>query len=222
MKVYPIFLNDLAGRRCVVIGNGHDVERKVGGLLDCDALVTLVAPNPPAALLDLVRKRRIEWIGRRYEPGDLRDAFLVIVTEPDLENMEALWQEGTVERALVNAMDDVPHCSFVAGSVVKRGKLVISISTSGAAPALSVRLRQQLERDLDGDYEPFLELMAELRELMASRFPDFEERRRRWYEIVDSDILELISAGEGEAANERLVGIIGDLPIELQHTAEER
>lgn len=221
MRVYPIFLNNLAGRRCVVVGGGHEAERKVRGLLDCDASVTLICPNPPAALLDLVREERIDWIGRRYERGDLRDAFLVVVTEPQLEDIEALWEEGNREKALINTMDDVPHCSFVAGSVVKRGKLVVSISTSGAAPALSVRLRQQLERQLDDDYESFLNLMAELRGVMASRFPDFEERRRRWYEIVDSDILPLLSAGNRSAAYELLARIIGDLPEKLQTAMEE-
>ncbi len=214
MKVYPIFLNNLAGRKCVVIGGNAEAERKVADLLDCDASVTLISPDPSETLVRLVEDGRVNWINRPYRAGDLKRAFLVILCEPHRENAEAIWREGESERALVNVMDDVPHCSFVAGSVVRRGQLVISISTSGAAPALAVRLRQRLEAIFDHEYASFLDVMGQLRETMATRFPDFEERRRRWYEIVDSDILSLIGAGDLELANRRLGELVGeDLPV---------
>ena len=39
------------------------------------------------------------------------------------------------------------YCSFIAGSVVRQGPLVITISTSGAAPALAVRLRERFQQE---------------------------------------------------------------------------
>ena len=109
---------------------------------------------------------------------------------------------------LVNVMDDVPHCNFVAGSVVRQGDLVVSISTSGAAPALAVRLRQQLETWLGPEYGEFLALMRTLRAPMVARFPAFQERRARWYELVDSDILAHLCAGDIEQADVRVAKIL--------------
>ena len=40
---YPIYV-DLRGRRCVVVGGGPVAARKVDGLLECGADVTVVAP----------------------------------------------------------------------------------------------------------------------------------------------------------------------------------
>ncbi len=217
MKVYPIFLNNLAGRKCVVIGGDAEAERKVADLLDCDASVTVISPDPSEALVRLAEDCRVNLINRGYRSGDLRRAFLVILSEPHHENAEAIWREGESERALINVMDDALHCSFVAGSVVRRGRLAISISTSGAAPALAVRLRQRLEDMLDQEYASFLDVMGQLRDTMATRFPDFEERRRRWYALVDSDILSLISAGDLEMADRRLGELVGeDLPVRFQ------
>lgn len=219
MKVYPIFLNNLADQRCVVIGGGPEAERKVEGLLDCDASVTVIHPDLSDRLHQWADAGRIVWIPRQYRPGDLRDAFLVIVSELDPEATESIWREAQAEKVLINAMDDVSHCTFVAGSVVRRGPLVIAISTSGCAPALSVRLRQRLEQTLDPEYASFLELMGSLRAPMAARFPDFEERRRRWYALVDSDILDLLKANDLDAVHQRIEEIVGkDVSISILTT----
>ena len=110
---------------------------------------------------------------------------------------------------LLNTMDDVPRCTFVAGSVMRRGSLVMSISTSGCAPVLAVRMRQQLEQALGPEYEAFLELSAALRAPLAARFPNFAERRRRWYALIDSDILDLLRANDLKAAHQRIEEIMG-------------
>ena len=218
MKVYPIFLNNLADQRCVVVGGGHEAERKVEGLLDCGASITVISPDLSDRLRQWAEAGRVTWIPRSYQSGDLQGAFLVIVSETNPEMTEPIWQEAQAEKALINAMDDVPHCTFVAGSVVRRGPLVMAISTSGCAPALAVRLRQHLEQTLGPEYAFFLELMGNLRTPMATRYPDFDERRQRWYALVDSDILDLLKEGNLDAAYQRLEEIVGDdLPVSIRH-----
>lgn len=209
MKVYPIFLNDLANRRCVVIGGGHEAERKVDGLLACDAGVTVISASVTAQLCDWAESGRITWIERDYQDGDLQGAFLVICQGSDAEVNARVWQEGEAAGALVNVMDDVAHCNFVAGSVVRQGPLVLSISTSGAAPALAVRLRQRLEQELGPEYATFLEIMQSLREPLVARYPAFGERRDLWYRLVDSDVIDQLRAGRPEAAYGCVAEIVG-------------
>jgi siroheme synthase-like protein len=220
MKVYPTFLNNLAERRCVVFGGGHagEAERKVEGLLACGADVTVVSLEFSQELAD---HERVEWHPREYAAGDLQGAFLAIVSETNPSKTAPIWEEAQREKVLINAMDDVPHCTFVAGSVVRRGKLALAISTSGAAPALSVRLRQRFEEEFGPHYEVFLDWMAALRHPMASHYRDFEERRRIWYAIVDSDVLDLLAQGREEAAIDRLAELAGAHVLEeagLAHT----
>jgi siroheme synthase-like protein len=210
MKVYPIFLNNLVDRRCVVIGGDHEAERKVKGLLACDADVVVISPDLTDELGCWADAGRFEWIARPYRHGDLKDAFLTIISETNPEATAPIWEEAQAEKVLINAMDDVPHCTFVAGSVVRRGPLVISISTSGQGPTLSVRLRQQLEKELGPEYAVLLEWMAALREPVAERYPDFDERRRRWYALVDSDLLEMLRQGNLDAAQQCIDDIMGE------------
>ncbi|MEZ4711606.1 MAG: bifunctional precorrin-2 dehydrogenase/sirohydrochlorin ferrochelatase [Caldilineaceae bacterium] len=209
MKPYPIFLMDLANRHCVVIGGGHEGEGKVRGLLECDATVTVISSRLTPTLQGWAEEGRFTWLDRAYSAGDLRGAFLVIAERADAEANERIWQEAEAEGALINVMDDVAHCNFVAGSVVRQGPLTISISTSGAAPALAVRLREQMQQEFGPEYGLFLEWMQALRAPMAARYPKFKERRARWYEVVDSDVLALMRAGEHRVAEARIRQITG-------------
>lgn len=210
MKAYPIFLIGLNDRRCIVVGGGKEAERKVAGLLDCDAAVTVISVEITPQMSSWADAGRIAWIERGYQRGDLEGAYLVIAERRDAETNARIWAEAEAENALVNVMDDVPHCNFIAGSVVRQGSLTVSISTAGAAPVLAVRLRQRLERELGAEYATFLDLMQALREPMARRYPDFEERRVLWYELVDSDILDLLRSGERKLVHERIAAIVGE------------
>src|SRR5262249_11843246 len=146
MKGYPIFLIGLAEKRCVVIGGGSEAERKVTGLLECDAAVTVISADLTAQLRLWAEGGTITWIPRSYQRGDLQGAHLVIVTDSPPTLRATIRDEAETERALLNVVDDASHSDFTTGAVVRQGALTVAISTSGCAPALAVRLRQQLER----------------------------------------------------------------------------
>lgn len=215
MKPYPIFLIDLSHRHCVVIGGGREGEYKVKGLLDCEARVTVISGQLTDQLQAWADKGRLTWIQRDYRPGDLNGAFLVIAERSDPETNAVIRAEAEAEKALVNVMDDVAHCNFIAGSVVRQGPLTMAISTSGCAPALSVRLRQRFQDEFGPEYGVFLEWLRELRQPMAARYPDFQERRRRWYALIDSDILDLLRAGRPDLARQRMAEIVDLTPISI-------
>ncbi len=208
MKVYPLFLVGLEQRRCVVVGGDAEAERKVAGLLAADASVTLIAPQATNPLMEHAASGRVSWVRRRYRQGDFEGAFLVIVTEKDEATRAATASEAASEGALINVVDDVAHCNFIAGSVVRRGPLVVSISTSGCAPALAVRLREKLERELGEEYAEFLERLGRLREPLAAL--DFETRRALWYRLVDSDAVAQIRAGRPDLARERIDRVVAE------------
>lgn len=209
MKPYPIFLIGLQDRHCVVIGGGHEAEHKVAGLLAVEAAITVIAPTLTPVLQQWADDGRFVWLDRDYEAGDLHGAFLVISERGKAERNTAIFAEAEAEKAMVNVMDDVAHCHFVAGSVVRQGPLTISISTSGAAPALAVRLREEFEQRFDPAYGTFLAWMEALRPSIAAAYPQFSERKRRWYELVDSEILALIRDGREAEARQLIADIMG-------------
>lgn len=209
MSSYPIYLTNLDTQRAVVVGAGPSAERKVKGLLDAGAQVTLIASSPSAPIRSWAEDGCIEWVDRGYRDGDLEGAALVIVTEAPPEKTTSIWDEARRHNVLINTTGSDARSTFANGACLRRGPLVISISTSGAAPALSVRLRQDLSDTFGPEYEEFLDIMNALREPMQRHVPTFEERRERWYDLVDSDVLDLLAKGHREEALVRIESVVG-------------
>jgi len=205
---YPVYIQ-LREQPCVVIGGGTIAEGKVKGLLDALANVTVIAPALTAHLQDLARQKQITYFARAYQPGDLTGAFMVICATDQAEINHQVWEEALANRQLVNVVDDTPRCNFIAPSVLRKGDLTIAISTSGKAPALAVRLKERLQRQIGPEYERFLEIAGELREPLARHVPDFETRKALWYELVDSDILNSLARGDEGSARETISQIVG-------------
>jgi precorrin-2 dehydrogenase/sirohydrochlorin ferrochelatase len=210
MKGYPIFLTGLDTKRCLVIGGGPEAERKVAGLLECAASVTVISPELTPALRLWVEAGAMAWLARPYQPGDLQGAYLVIVTDSSLSMRATICQEAEAERVLLNVTDDTSRSDFTAGAIMRQGALTIAISTSGCAPALAVRLRQQFERTFGPEYATFLDWLRALREPLTRQYPDFTERRARWYALVDSEILTLLKQGQVDLARQRLADIVAE------------
>jgi siroheme synthase-like protein len=212
MQHYPVFLN-LSGRVAFVIGGCALAEDKTNGLLAAGARVTVIAPEVTPGIAELAMRGRLDLIDRRYRRGDLRTAFLVLVVGQTPAVADAVWEETRGRNVLVNTLDDVPHCDFIAPAVVRRGDdLAIAISTGGKAPVLAVRLRQRLEAELGEEHARFLELAGTLRAPLVRRWPDLDTRRALWYRLIDSDILHLLRRGDETGALARCEEILGVRP----------
>jgi siroheme synthase-like protein len=215
---YPAFL-DLRQRRCVVVGGGAMAAGKARELATAGARVTVVAERPGEEVTAMARAGEVRLRRRSYRAGDLAGAFLAIAAGDDPAEREAVWAEAERRGLPLNSVDDPPHCSFIAGAVVRRGALAVAISTAGRAPALAVRLRQWLDGELGAEHARFLDLAAAVRAALAASQPDPQRRRELWYALVDSDALALLRRGDEVAARQRFTEILGIEPPELQPEA---
>jgi siroheme synthase-like protein len=203
---YPIFL-DLTGKKCLVTGEGYEIAGKLRGLVDAGARVTYVNPGAETTIEALAAAGLIEWIKRDFAAGDLDGCFLVITDRDDNSKIFRLAEERNV---LCNSVDDPKHCRLSFGSVLRRGDLTLAISTNGAAPALAVRLREQLSQSIGPEYEELVNELKLLRPQITQSIPDFSARRDLWYRIIDSDVLDQFRAGERDSARALLLQMLAD------------
>jgi precorrin-2 dehydrogenase/sirohydrochlorin ferrochelatase len=203
---YPIAL-ELSGRRCVVTGGGREAEGKARALLEAEADVVVIAPVVSDGLGDLVRRGEITHIARRYRRGDLVGAFLVIAADTDRAVRAAVFAEAEAGRVLCNAVDDTEHCHFAVPSIVRRGELLMAVSTGGRAPALAKRIRRRLSEEYGWQWEALVDVLGEVRAAtLPSRTVDFATWAARWREVLDQEdeLLELLDAGRIEDVRARV------------------
>ena len=199
--VYPVGLR-LHDRRVVVVGGGQVAHRRVAGLLEAGARVTVVSPEVTPALEALVEPGRLSWIRLRYTPGDLVGAWYVVAATDDPAVNAAVYAAGERAGIWVNGADDPANCSFTLPSVVRRGDLQITVSTGGRSPALATWLRRRLEGEIGPEYAVLLDLMAVERDGLKAAGRSTEGLD--WQSALDSDMLDLIRTGDLAHARERL------------------
>jgi siroheme synthase-like protein len=202
---FPVLL-ELAGRRCVVIGSLPVAEGKVEALLAGGADDVLVVATEPAERLDGLDDVSSVTIARRaWTRADLDGAALVIAHDRDPRIRDAIAVAAREAGAMVNVVDDIPNCDWAMPSVVRRGELVLAIGTGGASPALSKKLRAQLEREYGPEWAEVLVVLRQVREATFARIPSFEERAARWATALDLDeAAALVRAGRAEELRARL------------------
>jgi siroheme synthase-like protein len=193
---FPVFL-DLSGKKCLVTGEGYEVASKVQALVDASASVSYINPQAEPAIEAMAASGLIHWEKRPFAPADLQGLFLVI---SDLEDNSEIFRLAEEQHVLCNSVDDPDHCRFSFGSIHRRGELTIAISTNGWAPAVSVRLKEKLQRDIGPEYSDFLDLLKSVRAQITAQITDFSKRRELWYRIVDSEVLSMLARGQKDAA----------------------
>ena len=148
----------MRGCPCLVVGGGRIATGKVRALLACGARVQVVSPTLNPGLRRLFERKKIRWEKRFFKASDLNGVLLAVAATDQQPVNEAVSRAARRKGIWVNVVDRPELCSFIYPSVVRRGKLVVAISTGGASPALAKWIR----RDLESRYGP------ELGRLLAS------------------------------------------------------
>jgi precorrin-2 dehydrogenase / sirohydrochlorin ferrochelatase len=194
----------LTGRRCVVVGGGDIGLEKVEGLLACDGRVVLIAPEAHPELEKLAHEGSIEWIRKRYEPGDLEATFMAIAATNDTDVNIAVYNDAERRAMLVNVVDVPPLCNFILPAIVRVGPLAIAISTAGASPALAKRMKSQIAATYGEEYARLAVMLNEVRGWAKGTLPTYQDRKAFFEDIVngDPDPIELLRSGDEAAVLE--------------------
>lgn len=199
MGYYPIVF-DVTDRPCLVVGGGEIALRKVEALAAAGACVSVISPglDPRIEAIYGVNITR-----REFQPGDTAGFALVFAATDDRGVNIEISREASERGVPINVVDDPELCSFIVPSVVHRGDLMIAVTTSGKSPTLSKRLRRKLEDIIGPEYEPYVNLLGEMRERVKCLYHTQPEREAALVKLIDNpEILNLVRNGQFEEARE--------------------
>ncbi len=201
---YPILLN-LKGKECVVFGGGEIALRKIEALIPCEARVSVFSPEVRPELEKLAQEGKITLEKKKYEPNDLVGANLVICATNDRSVNASIFREAEERGLWVNVVDDPEFCNFIFPSILRRGKLVISVSTEGVSPAMAKKVRHELEQHFGLEYALFLSAMEKCRKSIQKKFSSEDLRKQFFTKLVHSNIVQQVQTDWDESQVERLI-----------------
>ncbi len=205
--LYPVVLR-LRGRRALVVGGGKVAARKAAGLLAADAHVLVVSPAFMPAFDRLVDTAALTLVKRPYVPSDL-EGMVVVVAATDDRRVNAQVSADARRAGVLVSVVDAPHESdFIVPAVVRRGDLLIAISTSGRSPALASHLRRELELLIPDDWEVLVRLLGAARTRVQRAVGDADRRRHLLERLVSVDLLSTLRHDGRQAATDQVDALI--------------
>ena len=208
--MYPVLL-DITGKLCVVIGGGSVAERKVQGLLESGAIVSVVSPEVTGEIAGLASQGIVEWREKTYTSDDLDGAILVFAATDCREVQKLISLEAEANGQLLNVADDPDSCSFHVPATLRRGDLTLAVSTSGKSPAVAALIRQQLEEEFGSEYDTLLQIMSLVRKhiVLETESRSQADRKKIYKKILHNDIIDWIRTGQGDKLQDHLKNILG-------------
>ncbi len=207
MECFPIFMN-IGGRECLVVGGGPVAARKATVLHDHGGRVVIVAPRLTETLRLRVAAGDFAHHARPFAAGDLDGKWLVVAATDDADLNREIAALAQARGQLVNVVNAPEAGNFIVPSIIDRAPLQVAVSTGGASPVLARMLRTRLESSIPSAFGRLAGLVERYREAVKAAFPDLEQRRIFWEDVLDGPVAELVFAGKDDEAERRLQGLI--------------
>ncbi|SCY86595.1 precorrin-2 dehydrogenase/sirohydrochlorin ferrochelatase family protein [Desulfoluna spongiiphila] len=209
MRYYPVSL-DIMGKACLVVGGGAVGTRKVETLVRCGAHVTVVSKAFTDELKAMAQDAPITLEERAYDASDMDGKFLVIVATDDQAFNTRVSRDAEATCKLCNVADYPSACNFILPSIVQRGDMTLSISTSGKSPAFAKWMRRRLETEFGDEYGEFLELMGLVRKKLLAEAHEPEAHKPLFEALIAGGLLEMVKAGDKKGADAFLTEVLGE------------
>ena len=186
--LYPINL-DIDKMKITIIGGGKVAYRKATNFIDFNKKVTVVS-NEFIEEFEKI-KDKIEMIYDKYDEKYIEDSFVVVAATNDKKINHEIGIYCNQKGKLVNVVDDKELSNFTVPSYVKRGDLLLSVSTGGNSPSLSAKIKRELEEKYDESYEEYVELLGLVRKKIIEENKDIKERRKKIKALIGLSLEEL-------------------------------
>jgi precorrin-2 dehydrogenase/sirohydrochlorin ferrochelatase len=163
MQYFPLFV-DTQGLQVLLVGAGEVATRKLDLLSRTDAHIHVIAPMVANDIETYHTQGRIQLSRREVCRDDIADVDIIYLATAD-EQLNMDYAQLATERGIwVNVVDNPKFCRFITPSIVDRGRLVVAISTAGAAPVFARTIRSRLETMLPSSLAPLFDFVASKRE----------------------------------------------------------
>lgn len=185
MSYYPFYL-DLEKKNCLIVGGGRVAYRKAVTFLECGACVKVVAPE----IIEEIHLLQDETgcillVNREFCTRDIEDMFLVVATTNDRELNQRIVDLCEQKKILVNDASVKNEKGIHFGSTIRRGPILIGISTMGKSPMLNTNIKKIMDEALPDYYSEVAKIMEKYRVAIQNRTSDQKVRNECYRQLMN-------------------------------------
>lgn len=194
MSYFPIYMNIKNEDKVLLIGGGKVALQKLKVLIDNQINIHLVAEQVDLSIYEYLSgyeysETAVEMELAEYREELLSDDYSFVIAATNDRELNSRIAAASKERNIpVNVVDDPELSTFIFPSIIKRGDLVIGISSSGKAPAVTQYYKERFAQQLPDNIEEILESVGEYRDQIKNDVRDHKKRaamiRERFLEML--------------------------------------
>ncbi len=166
--------------RCLVVGGGPSVLRKIELFLEAGATVNVIAPQADFKIVVLASLSRVKWEQRAFRIEDADDYDIVVIGREDVPNKADLVTELRKRNMPVNVCSDPALSTFYVPAILREGELTVAVSSGGNAPFLAVEFIRRLGSAAKG-WGNWLKLAARFK-VAVEKNTKIPERKKEYYD----------------------------------------
>jgi precorrin-2 dehydrogenase/sirohydrochlorin ferrochelatase len=168
-----------------VVGRGRACGRRLEQLLQAGAEQLAVFSDAPSARLAARAGARLRW--HLPAPDELEHLALLWIVDLPLADAKPLAGAARAAGCLVNVEDVIELCDFHNPAQVRRGDLLLTVSTGGRSPGLAARIRSELAGAFGPEWAERLNRIAARRTAWRRRGRPLEELARLTDASIDAE-----------------------------------
>lgn len=167
-----------------LIGRGQVATRRLALLDEAGASDLIVFSDRPEEGLAAAAGERLQ---RRVPAASDLAAFRIVwIADLPLDLAIPLAEQVRAQGGLVNVEDVKPWCDFHNPASVRRGDLLLTVSTNGRSPGLAVRIKRQLAATFGPEWAERLKTVGMKRDAWKRRARPIAELARLTDAMIDS------------------------------------
>lgn len=170
--------------RMALIGRGEVAERRMA-LLDEGGARNLVVFSD-AASLDLEEAAGDRFRGYLPMAAELSAFQVIWIADLPLDLAVPLAEAVRAQGSLVNIEDVKTYCDFHNPALLRRGDLLLTVSTNGRSPGLAVRIKKQLAEAFGPEWAERLRRIGTKRDAWKQRQRPLSELARLTDAVINA------------------------------------
>lgn len=174
--------------------------RKIRLLLLSGARINVVSRRLNEELQQLASDGSITYLAEDFEESQLDSCYYVIAATDSAELNRTVANLADARNLFVNVVDDIALSNAILPAVVHRSPVTVAISSSGAAPVLVRRLREQIERLLPANLGILAQFISRRRAAQSGVSTGL--RRNLWERFLDGSGASAILCGDEKKGEE--------------------